>query len=214
MAATKYVSRMPARRFSQLPEFESSRISYDGGYQQYMVFVGAVVAIPETLRDAEAAPLLCAGVRHLTRCGTVERCLATSSRFRASAVLAILQFNSRTSWLQGGSYRARGRNRAAREEARSQCVHRYQIHKCSRKLCNSGGARSFWPPPQTQKLCPNSSTSGANGKLIVIGVSSDPIEVTPIQLITRTANIQGWASGTPAGEEDTLNFAELTACVP
>ena len=38
-------------------------ISYDGGYQQYMVAtVEAVVAIPETLSNTEAAPLLCAGV--------------------------------------------------------------------------------------------------------------------------------------------------------
>ncbi|HEX4543282.1 MAG TPA: alcohol dehydrogenase catalytic domain-containing protein, partial [Candidatus Acidoferrum sp.] len=38
-------------------------ISYDGGYQQYMVApVEAVVAIPETLSDTDAAPLLCAGV--------------------------------------------------------------------------------------------------------------------------------------------------------
>src|SRR5215469_3764961 len=37
-------------------------ISYDGGYQQYMVApVEAVVPIPETLSDTEAAPLLCAG---------------------------------------------------------------------------------------------------------------------------------------------------------
>ena len=33
-------------------------ISYDGGYQQYMLApVDALVAIPETLSDAEAAPL-------------------------------------------------------------------------------------------------------------------------------------------------------------
>ena len=38
-------------------------ISYDGGYQQYMVApVEAVAAIPETLSDVEAAPLLCAGI--------------------------------------------------------------------------------------------------------------------------------------------------------
>src|SRR5580704_14656546 len=38
-------------------------ISYDGGYQQYMVApVQALTAIPETLSDADAAPLLCAGV--------------------------------------------------------------------------------------------------------------------------------------------------------
>ena len=38
-------------------------ISYDGGYQQYMVApMEAVVAIPEGLSDVEAAPLLCAGI--------------------------------------------------------------------------------------------------------------------------------------------------------
>ena len=38
-------------------------ISYDGGYQQYMVApVEALVAIPESLAAAEAAPLLCAGI--------------------------------------------------------------------------------------------------------------------------------------------------------
>jgi D-arabinose 1-dehydrogenase-like Zn-dependent alcohol dehydrogenase len=38
-------------------------MSYDGGYQQYMVApIDALAAIPETLSDAEAAPLLCAGV--------------------------------------------------------------------------------------------------------------------------------------------------------
>ena len=38
-------------------------ISYDGGYQEYMVApVEALVPIPETLNNAEAAPLLCAGI--------------------------------------------------------------------------------------------------------------------------------------------------------
>ena len=38
-------------------------ISYDGGYQQYMVApVEALVAIPDSLSDVEAAPLLCAGI--------------------------------------------------------------------------------------------------------------------------------------------------------
>ena len=38
-------------------------ISYDGGYQQYMVApIEALVPIPETLTDTEAAPLLCAGI--------------------------------------------------------------------------------------------------------------------------------------------------------
>jgi len=54
----------------------------------------------------------------------------------------------------------------------------------------------------------------ANGKLIVIGVAFDPIEVTPLQLIVGTKSIQGTAAGTPAGEEDTVNFAALTGVRP
>jgi D-arabinose 1-dehydrogenase-like Zn-dependent alcohol dehydrogenase len=38
-------------------------ISYDGGYQEYMVApVEALAQMPESLDAAEAAPLMCAGV--------------------------------------------------------------------------------------------------------------------------------------------------------
>src|ERR1700728_746296 len=38
-------------------------ISYDGGYQQYMIApIEALVSIPDSLDDTEAAPLLCAGI--------------------------------------------------------------------------------------------------------------------------------------------------------
>jgi D-arabinose 1-dehydrogenase-like Zn-dependent alcohol dehydrogenase len=50
---------------------------------------------------------------------------------------------------------------------------------------------------------------GPNSELIVIGAAFDPIEVTPIQLISRSRTIQGWAAGTPADSEDTLHFAAL-----
>src|SRR5205085_9640346 len=55
---------------------------------------------------------------------------------------------------------------------------------------------------------------GPNGKLIVIGVAFDPIRVTPVQLVTGSRTIQGWAAGTPADSEDTLRFAELTGVRP
>jgi D-arabinose 1-dehydrogenase-like Zn-dependent alcohol dehydrogenase len=55
---------------------------------------------------------------------------------------------------------------------------------------------------------------GPNGKLIVVGATSDPIEVTPVQLIFGSRTIQGWASGTASDSEDTLRFAELTGVRP
>ena len=55
---------------------------------------------------------------------------------------------------------------------------------------------------------------GSNGKLIVIGATADPIEVTPFQLISGNKTIQGWAAGTAADSEDTLHFAELSGVRP
>jgi D-arabinose 1-dehydrogenase-like Zn-dependent alcohol dehydrogenase len=55
---------------------------------------------------------------------------------------------------------------------------------------------------------------GPNGKLIVIGATFDPIEVTPIQLISGSRAIQSWAAGRPADSEDTLHFSELTGVRP
>jgi D-arabinose 1-dehydrogenase-like Zn-dependent alcohol dehydrogenase len=48
----------------------------------------------------------------------------------------------------------------------------------------------------------------------VVGAAFDPIEVTPLQLITGSRTIQGWASGTPTDSEDTLRFAELSGVRP
>jgi D-arabinose 1-dehydrogenase-like Zn-dependent alcohol dehydrogenase len=55
---------------------------------------------------------------------------------------------------------------------------------------------------------------GPNGKLMVIGETFDPVEVTPIQLISGSRTIQGWASGTPTDSDDTLCFAELGGVRP
>jgi D-arabinose 1-dehydrogenase-like Zn-dependent alcohol dehydrogenase len=55
---------------------------------------------------------------------------------------------------------------------------------------------------------------GPNGKFVVIGVAFEPLEVTPVQLISGSRSIQGWAAGTAADSEDTLRFAELTGVRP
>jgi D-arabinose 1-dehydrogenase-like Zn-dependent alcohol dehydrogenase len=49
---------------------------------------------------------------------------------------------------------------------------------------------------------------------MVIGAAFEPIEVTPLQLISGSRTIQGWASGTPTDSEDTLGFAKLTGVRP
>src|SRR5229473_7804449 len=49
--------------FRNCANLKITGISFDGGYQEYMVApVEALAAIPESLDAAEAAPLLCAGI--------------------------------------------------------------------------------------------------------------------------------------------------------
>src|SRR5437667_4341567 len=72
-------------------------ISYDGGYQQFMVApVEALVAIPESLSDAEAAPLFAPELPPSTRYGTAVRSPATLLQCWVSAVWVTLEFDSRT----------------------------------------------------------------------------------------------------------------------
>jgi len=51
---------------------------------------------------------------------------------------------------------------------------------------------------------------GMNGRMMVVGATLDPIEVTPLQLISGKHSLQGWPSGIPTDSEDTLRFAEMT----
>lgn len=55
---------------------------------------------------------------------------------------------------------------------------------------------------------------GVNGKLLVIGAAPDPIEVSPLDLISAGRSIQGWPSGTSSDSEDTMAFSALNGIRP
>lgn len=55
---------------------------------------------------------------------------------------------------------------------------------------------------------------GVDGKLLVVGASTEPLTVTPLQLIHNRRTIQGWPSGTAKDSEDTMRFSALTGVRP
>ncbi|HEY2554466.1 MAG TPA: zinc-binding dehydrogenase, partial [Candidatus Cybelea sp.] len=55
---------------------------------------------------------------------------------------------------------------------------------------------------------------GPNGVLLIVGASPDSIDVSPNQLISGRKRVAGWASGTPADSEDTLEFSQMTGIRP
>ena len=54
----------------------------------------------------------------------------------------------------------------------------------------------------------------ANGKLVIVGATPEPLTITPLQLIGARRSIQGWPSGTAKDSEDTLQFSTLTGVRP
>ena len=64
--------------------------------------------------------------------------------------------------------------------------------------------------PSGKSMTPLFEGLGRRGEMIAVGASPDPIEVSPMQLITQTRRLQGWPSGNPADCEDALNFCALT----
>ena len=50
---------------------------------------------------------------------------------------------------------------------------------------------------------------GVNGKLIILGAATDPLEVNGLLLIVGRRSIVGWPSGTSIDSQDTLAFSVL-----
>jgi D-arabinose 1-dehydrogenase-like Zn-dependent alcohol dehydrogenase len=192
-------------------------ISYDGGYQQYLVVpVEALAAMPKNLSDVEAAPLLCAGI-------TTYNALRHSGAFPGDlvAVLGVgglghlgIQFANKF----GYKVAAIGRGSENATLAKKLGATLYIDSKATnatKELQELGGAQVILATaPSSKAMSELIDGLAPNGKLIVIGATSDPIEVTPIQLISGSRTIQGWAAGTPTDSEDTLRFAELSGVRP
>ena len=192
-------------------------ISYDGGYQQYMLApVEALAAIPEGLEDAEAAPLLCAGIttyNALRHSGALPGDLVAVQGIGGLGHLGI-QFAHKFGYKVAAIGRGPG-NAALAKKLGANVYIDSKATNAAAELQKLGGAQVILATaPSSKAMSEVIDGLGPNGKLMVIGAAFDPIEVTPIQLISGSRTIQGWASGTPTDAEDTLRFAELTGVRP
>ena len=192
-------------------------LSYDGGYAEYMIAPSEALAlIPNSLKAAEGAPLLCAGV-------TTFNALR-HSKARAGDLVAILgigglghlgvQFAAKMGFRTVAI--ARGADKEAL--ARKLGAHHYidgETQNVAAALTALGGARVVLATaPSAKAMTEVIDGLAATGQMIVVGASAEPIEETPIQLISGERSIQGWASGTSIDSEDTLGFSVLSGVRP
>ncbi len=188
-------------------------ISYDGGYAEYMIVpFDVLVAVPDSLSSAEAAPLLCAGI-------TVFNSLR-HSRAQAGDLVAVLgmgglghlgvQFAAHMGFNTVAI--ARGAEKAAFAKKLGAAHYIDSTSQdVAKELTQLGGAAVVLATVTDGKSM--AATIGGlaiDGTLVVLGASQDPIEVSPFMIIGQRRHILGWPSGTATDSEDTLKFSELS----
>jgi D-arabinose 1-dehydrogenase-like Zn-dependent alcohol dehydrogenase len=192
-------------------------ISFDGGYQEYLVAPAeAVAAMPDELPAAEAAPLLCAGI-------TVFNALRNSGA-RAGDLVAIQGIGGlghlgiQYARQMGFRTVAIGRGADKQPLATKLGAHEYidtNANAPGPALKKLGGAKiALATAPDSKSISALVDGLLANGTLLVIGAGAESLTVTPLQLIGGRSMIKGWASGTGKDSEDTLRFSSLTGVRP
>jgi len=188
-------------------------ISYDGGYQEFMVApVEALARIPESLSDVEAAPLMCAGIttfNALRHAGALPSDLVAVQGVGGLGHLGIQfakQFGYRVAAIGRGSENAA----LAKKLGADIYVDSAAVDPAAELQKLGGASVILATAPSGKSMSALIGGLGANGTLVVIGAPTDPIEVAAIQLIFGKRRIHGWSAGIPTDSEDTLRFAELT----
>ena len=192
-------------------------ITYDGGHEEYVIAPAVALArVPEGLSPTDAGPLMCAGI---TTFNSLRHAGAESGDL--VAVLGVgglghlgVQFAAR----MGYETVALARGRDKEPLARTLGAHHYidtAAQDPARELAALGGARVVLATVTSGKAM--SAVLGGlaiDGTLVVLGAAHEPLEVSPLLLISGRRRIQGWPSGTSADSEDTLAFAARNGVRP
>ena len=194
-----------------------SGISYDGGYQEFMVApIQALARVPESLDAAEAAPLMCAGIttfNALRHSGALPSDLVVIQGIGGLGHLGI-QFAQKFGYRVAAIGRGSGNVTLAKKLGADLYIDSVATDAAA-ELQKLGGARVILATaPSGKSMSALVGGLAANGTLLLVGVPTDPIEVTAGQLVFSTKRIQGWLAGIPTDSEDTLRFAEMTGVRP
>jgi D-arabinose 1-dehydrogenase-like Zn-dependent alcohol dehydrogenase len=188
-------------------------VSYDGGHADYMAAPAVALArIPEGLSAADAAPLMCAGVttfNSLRNAGARPGDLVAVLGIGGLGHLGV-QFAARAGYRTVAIARGKDKEALARELG----AHHYidsESQDPAAELTRLGGARVILATVTSGKAM--TATIGGlavDGKLLILGAPSDPLEVPPLALIFPRRSVAGWPSGRAIDSQDTMAFSALT----
>ncbi|RAH96394.1 alcohol dehydrogenase [Acuticoccus sediminis] len=209
----------PCRR-GQLINCQNIKIpglNFDGGYAEAMVApASGLVRIPDDLSAEDAAPLLCAGV-------TTYNALRQSGAEPGDVVAVLglgglghlgVQFAAKMGFRTVAI--ARGPDKA--EFAKKLGAHVYidsAAEDAAAELAKLGGAKTILATvPNSQAMSQLVAGLAVRGVMVIVGVGSEPLQFSAMDLIPANRTIKGHPSGASIDSEDTLNFSVLTEVRP
>lgn len=206
---------VPCRKgqFMQCERMQVPSWHYPGGYAESVVAPATALArIPEGLTFAEAAPLGCAGV-------TTYNALR-HTRAKAGDLVAVLGIGGlghlgvQFARVMGFETVAIARGADKEADARALGAHHYIDSRAvdvASALRDLGGAAAVLATAaNSQAMGDTVGGLAPEGQLVIVGVSADPLPISPMQLISQGLSVSGHPSGTSRDVEETMRFAVLT----
>ncbi len=188
-------------------------ITYDGGYADYLVAPATALAlIPEGLSAVEAGPLMCAGI-------TTFNALRNSGARPGDTVAVLgvgglghlgIQFAAKMGFKTVAIARGADKESLVRKLGAQHYIDS-QASDAAAELVKLGGARIILATVTSGKAMSAALGGlGVDGKLVIVGAPTDPLEVPALPLLFGRRSIMGWPSGTSIDSQDTLAFSVLT----
>ena len=191
---------------------QTTGVTYDGGYAEYMIAPASAVAMmPADLPPVEAAPLMCAGI-------TTFNALRNSGA-RPGDVVAVLglgglghlgvQYAAKMGFHTVGIARGKDKEPLARRLGASLYIDS-QVQDPAAELLKLGGAKVILATVTSGEAM--SAVQGGvavNGTFLIVG-AAESMQVSPLSLLMGCRSVKGWYSGTSIDSQDTLAFSART----
>ena len=198
--------------FANCANRKITAVSYDGGYAEYMVAPeDALAGIPDSMSLEEAGPMMCAGI-------TSFNALRHSGARPGETVVVhgigglghlALQFADKMGFRTIAVNRGRAKEKLARQLGADDYIDS-EGESAGQAVARMGGAAVVFSTVGSsaahadllQGLRPN-------GRLVIVAVDHQPLQVSPGLLVSGRRSVAGWASGTAKDSEETMAFAAL-----
>lgn len=186
--------------------------SYDGGFQEAMVApFSALVRIPEGIPLEEAAPVMCGGI-------TVWNALRRSGASWGDTVAVqglgglghfAIQYADKMGFRTVAVSRGADKEGIAFELGADEYIDAAATDP-GKALQAMGGAKAvITTVPSGKAMQPLVGGLGPDGRMVIVGVSPERLEVPAAEFLGNDKGIQGSTIGTPRDIEDCLAFGAL-----